>query len=212
MGVALDGDGDRVIMVEEDGDLVDGDQLLYALTVDHVEQQTLEGPVVGTVMSNLGLELALNDMGIDFRRASVGDRHVMLMLKEYGGILGGETSGHLISLDKTTTGDGLIAALQVLAMMQRTGRSLKELVAGMVKMPQVMLSVEMVGAVDPQSDPGIQKAITKVKSKLGQQGRVVVRASGTEPIIRVMVESEDRHTAVEMANSLADSVRASTTT
>ena len=212
VGIALDGDGDRVIMVDEDGDLVDGDQLLYVLAVAHAEQQTLEGPIVGTVMSNLGLELALKDMGIDFRRASVGDRHVMVMLKEYGGILGGETSGHLISLDKTTTGDGLIAALQVLAIMQRTGRSLKELVAGMVKMPQAMLSVEAIGAADPQSEPGIQKAITEVQSKLGEQGRVVLRASGTEPLIRVMVEGEDSDRVVELANYLADTVRAALTT
>lgn len=212
VGIALDGDGDRVVMVDEDGEVVDGDQLLYVLAGAHVEQKTLRGPVVGTVMSNLGLELALNDMGVDFRRASVGDRHVLAILKEHGGILGGETSGHLICLDKTTTGDGLITALQVLAVMKRTGRSLKELVSGMVRMPQTMLSVEVSDGIDPQSEPGIRDAITAVEAKLGDRGRVVLRASGTEPVIRVMVEGEDRDTVAELAQHLADSVRTSIST
>lgn len=212
VGVALDGDGDRVVMVDGDGGVVDGDQLLYVLAGAHVERKTLKGPVVGTVMTNLGLELALRDMGIDFRRASVGDRHVLAMLKEHGGILGGETSGHLLCLDKTTTGDGLITALQVLAIMKSTGRSLKELVGGMVQMPQTMLSVEVDSAVDPQSIPEIRDAITVVESKLGDRGRVVLRASGTEPVIRVMVEGEDGDTVAEHAQHLADTVRTSLST
>ncbi|MEE9571313.1 MAG: phosphoglucosamine mutase, partial [Gammaproteobacteria bacterium] len=207
VGIALDGDGDRVVMVDADGQLVDGDQLLYVLAGDHGEQKSLQGPVVGTVMTNLGLELALSDMGVDFRRANVGDRHVLAMLKEHGGILGGETSGHLICLDKTTTGDGLITALQVLSIMKRTGRSMKELAAGMVQLPQTMLSVEVADHVDPHSEPGIRHAITEVESKLGGRGRVVLRASGTEPVIRVMVEGEDRDTVAELAQHLADSVR-----
>ncbi len=212
VGIALDGDGDRVLMVDEDGELVDGDQLLYVLAGNHVDQKSLQGPVVGTVMTNLGLELALDEMGVDFRRASVGDRHVLAMLKEHGGILGGETSGHLICLDKTTTGDGLITALQVLAIMKRTGRSLKSLAGGMVQLPQTMLSVEVANHVDPHSEPGIRNAITEVESKLGGRGRVVLRASGTEPVIRVMVEGEDRDMVAELAQHLADSVRSTLST
>ncbi len=212
VGIALDGDGDRVLMVDEDGELVDGDQILYVLAGNHVDQKSLQGPVVGTVMTNLGLELALDEMGVDFRRASVGDRHVLAMLKEHGGILGGETSGHLICLDKTTTGDGLITALQVLAIMKRTGRSLKSLAGGMVQLPQTMLSVEVANHVDPHSEPGIRNAITEVESKLGGRGRVVLRASGTEPVIRVMVEGEDRDTVAELAQHLADSVRSTLST
>ncbi len=212
VGIALDGDGDRVLMVDEDGELVDGDQLLYVLAGNHVDQKSLQGPVVGTVMTNLGLELALDEMGVDFRRANVGDRHVLAMLKEHGGILGGETSGHLICLDKTTTGDGLITALQVLAIMKRTGRSLKSLAGGMVQLPQTMLSVEVANHVDPHSEPGIRNAITEVESKLGGRGRVVLRASGTEPVIRVMVEGEDRDMVAELAQHLADSVRSTLST
>ncbi len=212
VGIALDGDGDRVVMVDADGELVDGDQLLYVLAGNHVEQKSLQGPVVGTVMTNLGLELALGEMGVDFRRASVGDRNVLAMLKEHGGILGGETSGHLICLDKTTTGDGLITALQVLAIMKRTGRSLKKLADGMVQLPQTMLSVEVANHVDPHLEPGIRHAITEVEAKLGVRGRVVLRASGTEPVIRVMVEGEDRDMVAELAQHLADSVRSALST
>jgi phosphoglucosamine mutase len=163
-------------------------------------------------MSNLGLELALGELGVDFRRASVGDRHVLSMLKEHGGILGGEASGHLICLDKTTTGDGLITALQVLSVMERTGRSLKDLVAGMTQFPQTMLSVTVADQVDPHSQPEIRQAITDVEGKLGDRGRVVLRASGTEPVIRVMVEGEDRDTVAKLAEHLADSVRTSLAT
>ncbi len=212
VGIALDGDGDRVVMVDEDGELVDGDQLLYVLASDRVEQDSLIGPVVGTVMTNLGLDLALGDMGVDFHRANVGDRHVLAMLKEHGGILGGETSGHLICLDKTTTGDGLVTALQVLSIIQRTGRSLKDLSAGMVQLPQTMLTVEVADRTDPHSSPGVRHAIDEAEARLGKRGRVVLRASGTEPVIRVMVEGEDRDTVAELAQRLADSVRTSLST
>jgi phosphoglucosamine mutase len=167
----------------------------------------LRGPVVGTVMSNLGLELALRGLGIDFRRAQVGDRHVLAMLKEHGGIVGGETSGHLICLDKTTTGDGLITALQILAIMRRSGRSLHELVEGMVQMPQTMLNVRVEGRVDIDSHAGIRDAILGVESTLGARGRVVLRASGTEPVVRVMVEGEDPSQVHRLASELAESVR-----
>jgi phosphoglucosamine mutase len=208
VGMALDGDGDRLVMVDERGNLVDGDQLLYVLACDRLESQTLRGPVVGTVMSNLGLELALRERGVEFHRAKVGDRHVLQMLKERGGILGGETSGHLICLDRTTTGDGLITALQVLSMMQRTGRKLSELTNGMAQFPQVLLNVQIREPVSPTDDPAIRDAIEDAESELGERGRVVLRASGTEPVIRIMVEGEDRTQVSALATRLAESVRA----
>jgi phosphoglucosamine mutase len=209
VGIALDGDGDRVVMVDEEGELVDGDQLLYILAGDYVARSHLRGPVVGTVMTNLGLELALAEMGVDFLRASVGDRNVLALLKEHNGVLGGESSGHLLCLDKTTTGDGLITALQILSVMKRSGKTLTELTAGMTRLPQTMLSVKVAEQVDPHTVPGIRDATDRVESQLGDRGRVVLRASGTEPVIRVMVEGEDRDTVAELAQSLADSVRSS---
>jgi phosphoglucosamine mutase len=158
-------------------------------------------------MSNLGLEIALRARGVDFQRARVGDRYVLQMLKERGGILGGETSGHIICLDRTTTGDGLVTALQVLAMMQRTGRKLSELTAGMEQFPQVLLNVKIREPVDPASSPKIRDAIDEAESELGERGRVVLRASGTEPVIRIMVEGEDRSQVNALATRLADSVR-----
>ena len=207
VGLALDGDGDRVVMVDERGNLVDGDQLVYILARDRCESGSLRGPVVGTVMSNLGLELALRGLGVEFLRAKVGDRNVLAMLKGRGGILGGETSGHVICLDCTTTGDGLITALQVLAVMQRTRRSLSELAAGMEQFPQVLLNVKVREPVDPTGDAAVRDAIGSVESELGGRGRVILRASGTEPVIRVMVEGEDAHQVSALAHRLADSVR-----
>jgi phosphoglucosamine mutase len=207
VGLALDGDGDRVVMVDERGNLVDGDQLLYILARDRRQSNNLRGPVVGTVMSNLGLELALRELGVEFLRAKVGDRYVLAMLKEHRGILGGETSGHVICLDRTTTGDGLITALQVLAVMQRTGLRLSELAAGMEQFPQVLLNVKVRELGDPTRDPAIRNAVDTVEAELGDRGRVVLRASGTEPVIRVMVEGQDRHQVSALAGRLADSVR-----
>jgi phosphoglucosamine mutase len=207
VGVALDGDGDRVAMVDERGNLVDGDQLLYILARDRLETGALHGPVIGTIMSNLGLELALGELGVEFMRAKVGDRHVLAMLKQHGGVLGGETSGHVICLDKTTTGDGLVTALQVLAVMRRTGRSLSELARVMPQLPQVLLNVRVREPVDPMTS-AIRAAVADAESMLGQRGRVVLRASGTEPVIRVMVEGEDRESVQLLAERLADSVRA----
>ena len=206
-GLALDGDGDRVVMVDESGELIDGDRLLYILARDRLEQGALRGPVVGTVMSNLGLEIALVELGVEFRRARVGDRHVLEMLKASGGILGGETSGHVLCLDKATTGDGLITALQVLAVMQRTGESLKDLVRDMPVYPQRIVNVEAANSVDVDKEPAIQDAVGEAVSMLGQRGRVVLRASGTEPVIRVMVEGEDEETVATVAQRLAESVR-----
>ena len=206
VGVALDGDGDRVVMVDEAGKLVDGDQLLYVLATDRKNNGGLAGPVVGTVMSNLGLEHALRAMDIDFRRAAVGDRYVLETLRSTGGIIGGETSGHMLVLDKTTTGDGLISALQVLAIIKRTGRPLSELVAGMPKYPQTMVNVRTERRMNPDDSAAIQNAVAAAEDELADRGRVVLRASGTEPVIRVMVEGEDAEQVVSLAKRLASVV------
>jgi len=203
VGFALDGDGDRVLMVDEAGNLVDGDQLLYILATSRHSEGRLKGPVVGTVMSNLGLEHALGAANIDFRRASVGDRYVLETLRETGGIIGGETSGHMIVLDQTTTGDGLVSALQVLAVMKRTRMPLSELVGGMAKYPQEMVNVRTEKHLNPDDSPAIRDAVAAVEGELANTGRVVLRASGTEPVIRVMVEGEDKDQVVSLANRLA---------
>jgi phosphoglucosamine mutase len=209
VGIALDGDGDRLVMVDHLGRLVDGDRLLYVIARDRHRQGELKGPVVGTVMSNLGLEQSLQADGIPFLRAAVGDRYVLAMLREHGGVLGGETSGHLLCLDRTTTGDGLVSALQVLAVMKRTGRPLAELTAGMPQFPQVMVNVRVRERIDPRQSPAIQAAVRRVEAALGRTGRVVLRASGTEPLIRVMVEGEDEAVVTRHANELAETVRQS---
>ncbi|MDH3614270.1 MAG: phosphoglucosamine mutase [Gammaproteobacteria bacterium] len=203
VGIALDGDGDRVVMVDEGGNLLDGDQLLYILATARQRDGRLKGPVVGTVMSNLGLEHALSEAKIDFRRVSVGDRYVLEKLKETGGIIGGETSGHMIMLDQTTTGDGLVCALQVLAVMKQTGKTLSELASGMPKYPQTMVNVRTEKRLDPGASPAIQDAVVAAEVELADTGRVVLRASGTEPVIRVMVEGEDEDQVLALAKRLA---------
>jgi phosphoglucosamine mutase len=207
-GIALDGDGDRLVMVDHLGRTVDGDQLLYVLTKARLAAGDLKGPVVGTVMSNLGLELALAELGVPFMRAAVGDRHVLQMLRANGGVLGGEASGHLLVLDKATTGDGLVVALQVLAVMKATGKSLAELAAGMQRFPQQLLNVRVEKRFDAANEPGVAVAIARVEKSLGPRGRVVLRASGTEPLIRVMVEGEDAQAVGRHAEELAAAVRA----
>jgi len=206
VGLALDGDGDRVVMVDEGGNLIDGDQLLYVLAKSRKEKGGLVGPVVGTVMSNLGLEHALRDRDIEFKRAAVGDRYVLETLRNTGGQIGGETSGHMLVLDKTTTGDGLISALQVLAIMKESGKSLSELVAGMPRYPQTMVNVRTEQRMDPDSSPAIQEAVATAERELADSGRVVLRASGTEPVIRVMVEGENEEQVVSLAKRLASVV------
>ena len=206
VGIALDGDGDRVVMVDEKGQITDGDQLLYVLATARKQDGNLRGPVVGTVMSNLGLELALKRHDIEFKRASVGDRYVLETLRQTGGIIGGETSGHMICLDQTTTGDGLISALQILAVMQRTGKPLSELAAGMTRYPQKMLNVPTSRRVDPDTCPAIRDAVSQAESELAQSGRVVLRASGTEPVIRVMVEGRNENQVLALAKRLASVV------
>jgi len=202
-GIALDGDGDRLVMVDHLGRTVDGDQLLYILARARQEQNMLVGPVVGTLMSNLGLEHALAKEGIAFRRAKVGDRYVLELLRETGGTLGGETSGHLLCLDHTTTGDALISALQVLAIMKRTGCSLAELAAPMPKYPQVLENVRVATKIDPSGSPQIQEAVARAQRRLGDTGRIVLRPSGTEPVVRVMVEGSDEKLVRELATELA---------
>lgn len=208
VGFALDGDGDRVVMVDERGQLVDGDQILYVLARDRHDSGALRGPVVGTVMTNLGLEVALGGLGIAFRRSKVGDRHVLQMLKESGGILGGEASGHVLCLDRATTGDGLVTALQVLSVMRKTGRKLSELTTGMTRFPQVLLNVRIDRPIDLAGNSRVRDAVEDAESALGARGRVVLRASGTEPVIRVMVEGEDPRQTQSVADELAASVRA----
>ena len=207
VGLALDGDGDRLVMADHLGRIVDGDQVLYVIARALKDAGTLRGPVVGTVMSNLGLEVALRSAGIEFRRAAVGDRYVLAMLRETQGTLGGEASGHILCLDKTTTGDGLVSALQVLAIMKQTGRSLAELASGMQKFPQLLLNVKVAQRFDPLSVPAVQQAVARIEQRLGADGRVVLRASGTEPVIRVMVEGRDEDVTRAAANELAQIIK-----
>ena len=208
LGLALDGDGDRVMMVDELGRCVDGDQMLYILATARRQAGELCGPVVGTVMSNLGLEHALAERGIEFLRAQVGDRNVLAMLNEAGGTLGGETSGHILCLDKTTTGDGLISALQVLAVMKQTGAGLAELAAAMRKYPQVLLNVQVAARFDPLQEPQVLQVVADVERRFGGRGRIVLRASGTEPVIRVMVEGSDAALVKKGAREIAAIVAA----
>ncbi|MBT8086387.1 MAG: phosphoglucosamine mutase [Gammaproteobacteria bacterium] len=208
VGVALDGDGDRLVMTDERGELIDGDQLLYVLAMARHEQGSLQGPIVGTVMSNLGLEHALTHRGIEFRRAQVGDRYVLEELRASGGVIGGETSGHVLVLDKATTGDGLVCALQLLAILKQSGKPLSELVAGMPKYPQTMVNVRTENRMDPTQSNQIMQAVASAEKELADSGRVVLRASGTEPVIRVMVEGENEEQVVSLANRLASVVAA----
>ncbi|MGI9311438.1 MAG: phosphoglucosamine mutase, partial [bacterium] len=208
LGIALDGDADRVLMADADGERIDGDQILYLLAERRRERGALGG-VVGTAMTNLGLQRALERMDIPFARAQVGDRHVHAMLAARGWLLGGETSGHIICLDKSTTGDGIIAALETLDAMAQTQRSLRELVAALTIYPQRLINVPVeADAAAVASDAQVARAVSRVERDLGDAGRVVLRASGTEPLVRVMIEGESRARVDELATLLADAVRA----
>jgi len=209
LGIALDGDGDRVVLADRDGELVDGDELLYIIASARKAEGTLTGGVVGTVMTNFGLELAFADMGIPFIRTDVGDRNVHRALIQNNWTLGGETSGHLLSLDRTSTGDGIVSALQVLEVMVRSGKSLRELRQGMQKFPQIMINVPVSASARQQFGDSeiINRAVQDVENELGGQGRVILRPSGTEPLIRVTLEGADSTLVERLANQLADTVR-----
>ncbi len=205
LGIALDGDGDRLIMVDHKGEIVDGDELIYIIAKSKLEAKELTGPVIGTLMTNIGMEIALKQLGVNLLRAKVGDRYVMELLVEHKGVLGGEGSGHIICLDKTTTGDGIISALQVMAEMQNSGKNLHELKSGMTKYPQVLLNIKTQTKPNLDSE-AIQKAVKEVEKKLGNTGRVLLRASGTEPLVRVMVEGQHEDKVNNYANQIADQV------
>jgi len=207
LGIALDGDGDRVIMVDHTGAIVDGDELLYIIACDKQQRHGKVSGVVGTLMSNLGLEVALGEKGIELVRAKVGDRYVMAELQSRGWLYGGESSGHIICLDETTTGDGIVSALQVLAAMRQAGKSLYELRKGMSKYPQTMINVRIARRDQLAANAAIAAAIRDLESTLGQRGRVLLRPSGTEPVVRVMVEGEDAALVARLAGELADVVR-----
>ena len=209
IGIALDGDGDRLVMVDHKGEIVDGDELIYIIAKARLEAGLMSGPVVGTLMTNLGMEHGLKRLGINLLRAKVGDRYVLEMMCEHKGILGGENSGHIICLDKTTTGDGIIAALQVMAEMHDSGKSLHELKSGMQKYPQILINIKTNKKVDLDTDVAIQKAVRVIEEKLGDTGRVLLRASGTEPLIRVMVEGEQADLVKIYAQQLAEDVKKS---
>ena len=207
LGIALDGDGDRVIMVDDKGQIVDGDQLLFIIAMQRLAKNELEGGVVGTLMTNLGLEQALAEHGIPFERAAVGDRYVMGLLREKDWSIGGESSGHIICLDKTTTGDGIIAALQVLTAVVESGKNLSDLKSGMRRYPQVMVNVRTEQRFNVDESQDVKQAVQQVENELNQRGRVLLRASGTEPVIRVMVEGEDATEVARLSQQLADTVK-----
>ncbi|MFV8819946.1 phosphoglucosamine mutase [Haliea sp. E17] len=191
LGIAFDGDGDRVLFIDAQGELVDGDELLYIIAMQRLQDGHRDAGVVGTLMSNLGLELALRAAGLEFFRAKVGDRYVKEAMEERGWLLGGESSGHIICSDVVTTGDGIVAALQVLSAVSDSRKPLAELRRGMRKLPQVMINVPTGSGVQFEGNAALQAAVSRVEADLGDRGRVLLRPSGTEPVVRVMVEGED---------------------
>lgn len=207
LGFALDGDGDRIIMVDHKGNKIDGDLIIYIIAREALRQGQLKGGVVGTLMSNMGLEIALKNLGIPFVRAKVGDRYVLEMLVEKNWRLGAENSGHVLLLDKTTTGDGIVAGLQVLAAMIRNNMSLAELCQGMTMLPQILINVRYTG--NPLAKAAVKSAIEQAETQLGNEGRVLIRKSGTEPLIRVMVEGSNHSQVQKLAEQIANAVKAS---
>jgi len=205
-GIALDGDGDRVIMVDEEGNKVDGDQIAYIIARDALRRGELKGGVVGTLMTNLGMEVALKNLGIPFVRANVGDRYVMEELQKHDWLIGAENSGHVILLDKVTTGDGIVAGLQVMSSIVGSNMSLKELSDGMTMFPQVLENIRFKGESNPLESDAVIAATKAVEAKLGETGRVLLRKSGTEPLIRVMVEGENAELVQASALEIARAV------
>jgi phosphoglucosamine mutase len=207
IGIALDGDADRLVMVDAAGRIYNGDELLYVMVKDRLTNGPVPG-VVGTLMTNMALEIAFREMGIGFARAKVGDRYILEALLERGWLLGGEGSGHLLCLDKHTTGDGIVSALQILSALRRAGRSLAEMTAGIRLYPQVLINVKIPAGFDWKTSPGVQAEKEMAEMALGGTGRVLIRSSGTEPLIRVMVEAQQVETAQAMARRIADKVTA----
>lgn len=207
LGIALDGDGDRLMMVDHTGYVIDGDEAVYIIACNDLKTGILQGGVVGTLMSNMGLELALEQLDIPFARSNVGDRYVMQMLREKGWSLGAENSGHIINLNHTSTGDGIIAALNVLTAVCQRNESLYELRQGMTMLPQILVNVRFAGGGDPINAPSVQACVDKVSEKLSGRGRVLLRKSGTEPLIRVMVEGPELDEVTLLANEIAESVK-----
>ena len=209
LGIALDGDGDRVIMVDGNGEIVDGDEILYIIARSRLANGGLQGSVVGTHMSNLGLEVALREIGIGFERVAVGDRYILERLAAQDWTLGGEPSGHIICRDRTTTGDGIVSALQVLAEINKTGRSLVELRGAMQKFPQELINVPLgrARAAEVMACAPVRDAIVAVEAEMNGDGRVLLRPSGTEPLIRVMVEGREADVVLAKANAIAEVVR-----
>lgn len=211
LGVALDGDGDRVLLVDAKGRLVDGDDILYIIARARLRDNALRGNVVGTLMTNLGLELALRELGVGLDRTDVGDRYIIERLQQNQWNLGGEPSGHIICLDRTTTGDGIISALQVIAELAQTGQPLHELVEGVEKCPQMLINVSLGNAVarDVMQLDQVVAAVRDAETDLGSEGRVLLRPSGTEPLIRVMVEGTRSEQVERLSQQIADIVAAS---
>ncbi len=208
LGLAYDGDGDRIMMVDHLGQKVDGDQILYIIAREALRQGQLRGGVVGTLMSNMGLELALKQLGIPFTRAKVGDRYVLEKMQEKGWRMGAENSGHVILLDKISTGDGIVASLQVLTAIVRNHMSLHDLCSGMKMLPQVLVNVRFSGSHDPLESEAVKSAAAEAEKTLAGRGRVLLRKSGTEPLIRVMVEGEEAEQVSALAHKIADAVKA----
>ncbi len=207
LGIAFDGDGDRVIMVDHTGAIVDGDELLYIIAAGLQQRNKLKGPVVGTLMSNLGLEHALSNLGSGLKRAKVGDRYVLEMMRKTGAVIGGEGSGHIICLNSTTTGDGIISALQVLVAVIESGSSLHEIKGGMTKYPQTLINVEVSKRIELQENRKIVEAVAQAEAELKDKGRILLRYSGTEPLVRVMVEGEDIQLVKMQAEKLATVIK-----
>lgn len=207
LGIAYDGDGDRVMMVDHTGRQIDGDEIIYMIARSAKQRNRLQGGVVGTLMTNMGMELALAELGIPFARSKVGDRYVMELLQEKGWRIGGENSGHVINLDHTGTGDGIVASLQVLGAMLDTGLSLAELAQGMTKLPQVLVNVKFEKGSAPLENKHVKDVIAEVEAALAGQGRVLIRKSGTEPLIRVMVEGKEQQVVQDFAERIAAAVK-----